>query len=92
MTPLYECAVVPSAVPSISVVFPVVAAVALPATAAAASREARAAAGPPGAAAALLQEVVALRHARLPLLLAQPLDLLPRHGVLQPSLVLKLPS
>ena len=100
MTSLQEGAVVPSAISSIPaspLVFPVVVAAigsrgGLPAALVAATREAGAATGPLGAAAALLEEVVALRHARLPLLLAQPLDLLPRHGVLQQALVLKLPE
>ena len=101
MTSLQEGAVVPSAISSIPaspLVFStvIVAAIGsrggLPAAIVATTREAGAATGPLGAAAALLEEVVALRHARLPLLLAQPLDLLPRHGVLQQALVLKLPE
>ena len=97
MTSLYEGAVVPSTVSSISafLVFPAVAAVGRRRRRrglSAATGEAGAAAGSLGAAAALLEEVVALRHAGLPLLLAQPLDLLSRHSVLQPHFVLKLPS
>ena len=89
-TSLYEGAVVPSTVSSISafLFFP-------PAVAAvgrrrrrrglsAATGEAGAAARSLRAAAALLEKVVALRHAGLPLLLAQSLDLLSRHSVLQP--------
>ena len=88
-TSLYEGAVVPSTVSPISafLFFP-------PAVAAvgrrrrrglsAATGEAGAAARSLRAAAALLEKVVALRHAGLPLLLAQSLDLLSRHSVLQP--------
>ena len=88
MTSLYEGAVVPSTVSSISafLFFPAVAAVGRRRRRglSAATGEAGAAARSLRAAAALLEKVVALRHAGLPLLLAQSLDLLSRHSVLQP--------